>query len=501
MPVISAADLEFAWPGGAGLSIDALSLIRGWTAVVGPNGAGKTTLLRLLAGELTPHAGTVRRPPGLRVAVCPQRVDALDGAIEAFAWAWDPPARRWRSQLALEVDDVARWAQLSPGERKRWQLGAALAAEPGLLLLDEPTNHLDADGRALLRAALARFEGVGLVVTHDRALMDGLAQRVLWVEGGGVQAYDGPYAAVQAQRAADRAQQVADLSAAQARRRALTAQLAQARRDRAGAGAARIARHRMRGPKDADARGVGAQRRAEKAEAAHGARAGRLRHAAQQATAAVQGHGLRAEVGGDVWLAEPPPAPPVLVRWQAPTLCAGDRVLATGVDLAVARDARIWLRGPNGAGKSTALRALLAQRPWPADRLLALPQHLPAEAAAQHLAALRQAPPAARDGVLQRLAALGVRPAQLLASVAPSPGEGRLLALADGLRRAPWLVALDEPTNHLALPTIERLEVALAQHGGALVLVTHDAALAARLTRTAWTMEGGRVQVSALGSP
>jgi ATPase subunit of ABC transporter with duplicated ATPase domains len=95
--------------------------------------------------------------------------------------------------------------------------------------------------------------------------------------------------------------------------------------------------------------------------------------------------------------------------------------------------------------------------------------------------------------VLSLVAALGVDPEQLRASAQPSPGEARKLRIALGLGQHAWALVLDEPTNHLDLPSIERLEAALSAYPGALVLVTHDDALAARLTTERWHVEWGRV--------
>ena len=101
--------------------------------------------------------------------------------------------------------------------------------------------------------------------------------------------------------------------------------------------------------------------------------------------------------------------------------------------------------------------------------------------------------------VLSIVAALGVDPEALLASARPSPGEARKLALAFGLARQVWALVLDEPTNHLDLPSIERIEAALADYPGALVIVTHDDAFARRCTDTVWELRDGRVRVSSSG--
>ena len=120
----------------------------GWSA---ENGTGKTTLLRLAAGELRPSSGRVLLdPPGGRVMSCPQTVEDLTDQVEEFARSWDGFDAALRNRLGLDPVDLERWETLSPGERKRWQVGAALVAAPDVLLVDEPTNHLDSDTRQVL---------------------------------------------------------------------------------------------------------------------------------------------------------------------------------------------------------------------------------------------------------------------------------------------------------------------------------------------------------------
>ncbi len=173
--------LSFSYSSSLAVLADVdFTLAEGWTGVVGANGSGKTTLLRLLAGELPPTAGhVVLHPRTARAALCPQLVESVDEDILALARAQASGASRIRGRLLLDPADLSRWPTLSPGERKRWQIGAALAASPEILLLDEPTNHLDAAGRQILRSALCGFRGIGLVVSHDRALLRELTTATL----------------------------------------------------------------------------------------------------------------------------------------------------------------------------------------------------------------------------------------------------------------------------------------------------------------------------------
>ncbi|MEP6716434.1 MAG: ABC-F family ATP-binding cassette domain-containing protein [Terriglobia bacterium] len=185
---------------GGGVLFENLSFTLGpgnRMGVLGSNGSGKTTLLRILADELEPDAGEVRRAEGLRIAYFDQNRDRLD------------PETPLRRALAPEGDTiifrdrpqhVAGWAarflfrqeqldlpigRLSGGERARVHIARLMLLPADILLLDEPTNDLDIPTLEVLESNLADFPGAIVLVTHDRFLLDRLSTILLAMNGEG----------------------------------------------------------------------------------------------------------------------------------------------------------------------------------------------------------------------------------------------------------------------------------------------------------------------------
>jgi ATPase subunit of ABC transporter with duplicated ATPase domains len=488
MRAIEVRGLSFAQ--GVPLFSDvAFRLDEGWTGLVGANGSGKTTLVRLIARELAPSSGSIRVVPDeAEVVVCDQRVEDVPSDVQDLATGAGA-RRRWLGRLALDPAQLERWATLSPGERKRWQLGAALSREPDVLVVDEPTNHLDAGAREVLRAALAQHRGIGVLVSHDRALLDELTTRTLRIHGGAVRLYSGGYAHAREQWEAEARRTQEEREAASARHERARRALADARRQHDGAKAALSSKSRMKDRNDRDARGVGAKFRAEKAEAKVGRTVALARAATERAARALDEIRIEKGVGRDLFIGYEPCPKPRVLELAADEIVAGDRVLLRDVRLVLERDARVELRGPNGAGKTTLLRRMIERAGTCRDRLLVLPQELDVAESLALRRALDELSHVERGRVLSMAAALGLDADRLLASRAPSPGEARKLAIAFGLARHAWALVLDEPTNHLDLPSIERLEAALSEYPGAILLVCHDEQFAQRLTTRTWTID------------
>jgi ATPase subunit of ABC transporter with duplicated ATPase domains len=461
---------------------DSVSLVldAGFHGLVGANGAGKTTLLSMLAGELAPSEGSiVLSPRAAVVAHCRQEVDARDADIEALAQRDDGRAAELRGRLSLESDELARWPTLSPGERKRWQVAAALAREPDVLLLDEPTNHLDVEARNQLLAALRRYTGLGVIVSHDRALLDALTTATLRIHQGAVKLWPGPFSQARTQWEQARAQDEAAHVAARERVRAAEAQLDAARRTEEAASRGISARRRMKSKHDSDARGITATTRAQWAESKAGRTAATKRTELERARSAVPQIERDPTLGGKVFASYQRAPNPILLHLHEDEIRRGERVVLRDVRLTLAREDRVRIEGANGAGKTTLLEALLRSLARP-ERVLYLPQELARDAITETLERVRSLASEARGHLLSIFAALGSDPTRLLrAGSAPlSPGEARKLVLAEALSQQVWALVMDEPTNHMDLPSVERLEAALASYPGCIVLVTHDDAFA-----------------------
>jgi ATPase subunit of ABC transporter with duplicated ATPase domains len=486
MTVLEARGIGVAWTASMPILKDvSFVLTKGWYGLVGANGAGKTTLLRVLAGELAPHEGSIRFDSNeASIAYCPQSVDEPNADVLALAASFDGMSAEIKGRLGLDEGELDRWPTLSPGERKRWQIGAALAREPDILLLDEPTNHLDGAARDRLMGALGRFRGIGVVVSHDRSVIERLPRAILRVFDGTVTLHPGAYSgAKSAWEDARRGQEEAH-TRAKATVRATERRLDAARRTSESASHSVSSRTRMKDKNDHDGRDFGQKNLVRWAAAKAGRQVEIVRRELDRARADVPKIERDRTVGGAVFATYERAPNAVLFHLDVPEIRAGDRVVLEDMRLTIGRADRVRIAGPNGAGKTTLLRALMASR-QSTSRLLYLPQELEPQRVVELTERLATLDDEERGRVLSVFSALGSDPARLLgrgAASTLSPGEARKLALAMGLGQHAWALVLDEPTNHLDLPTIERLEQALSGYPGCIILVTHDDAFASAVT-------------------
>jgi ATP-binding cassette, subfamily F, member 3 len=192
---LSGEDVEIA--GRVLLRDVSLALERGeHVGFVGPNGSGKTTLLEAIV------AGRYKLAHGVQIGYFSQHGTELDERGSALECVMRMTTlNRPQSQSLLGRFLFSGWeaherpvTALSGGERRRLGLAVLVASGANFLVLDEPTNHLDVASREALEAALEAFPGTVLLVTHDRALLDAVAQRTAAVEDGTIRTYEGGWA-------------------------------------------------------------------------------------------------------------------------------------------------------------------------------------------------------------------------------------------------------------------------------------------------------------------
>lgn len=168
--------------------------------LLGVNGAGKSTFAKLVAGALKVEAGILHRSSRLKVGWFHQHqieaMDPDDTPLEiirrAMPQASESQRRSKLAQFGLGFEKVeTKVSALSGGERARLLLNMVAMEAPHLLILDEPTNHLDIDSRRALLDALNDYEGAVILITHDRSLMELVADRLWLAADGGIEPFDG----------------------------------------------------------------------------------------------------------------------------------------------------------------------------------------------------------------------------------------------------------------------------------------------------------------------
>ncbi|MEJ2111501.1 MAG: ATP-binding cassette domain-containing protein [Acidobacteriota bacterium] len=446
----------------------------GWTGVVGANGAGKTTLLKLAIRELIPVAGVVQG--GEDFLWCPQPTDMVPPIFDTFLEADENRAYAIRSRLGIEGDWIERWETLSHGERKRAQIAILLWLDPPGLAIDEPTNHIDSEARQLLADALMQFRGVGLLVSHDRELLDRLCYQCLFLDPPDLKIRPGGFSSGMELESADRERTQAEYK--QAAEELSRLEQAASQHRQVAARSHLLRSKRGLAIKDHDSRFRRNLARLSGRDGASGRQLDRLEGRIRQALARKdsivmkKSHRLGMDVPGERCRRN------LLFHMEAGEYFVGrDRVVRHPA-LALKPGDRVAITGPNGSGKTTLIQRIIASLGFDKARF-----------GQERL-----------GRIMTIISLLGSRPERLLESRQPSPGEVRKLLLALGMERDPYLIVADEPTNHLDLPSILCLEAALKETPCGLLLVSHDRGFLDKLSDRRWNIRpdkaGGVLELS-----
>lgn len=240
---LNLSNISYTYEGAASSALDRVSVTfpQGWTGIIGDNGCGKSTLARVATGLIVPDEGSVA--PTLFAAYCPQDTSIVPAELSDLATDWGSEALQIRDALGIEDAWLWDYERLSGGQKKRAQIACALWQRPDVLVLDEPTNDLDAQTRECVLQSLQAFKGIGLLISHDRTLLDALVDQCAVFEETHVVMRPGGYSKVAEQMRGERATRVRQHENARREERRLKAE-AQRRNEEAARSSSRLsARH------------------------------------------------------------------------------------------------------------------------------------------------------------------------------------------------------------------------------------------------------------------
>jgi ATP-binding cassette subfamily F protein 3 len=472
---------------------------------VGRNGAGKTTLFNMIAGELHPESGTLTLPRNQRLGRVEQEAPGgpmtlIDFVLEADVeraklmaeaeTATDPqriadihtrlvdidahaaPAKAATILSGLGFDEAAQnraLSEFSGGWRMRVALAAVLFSGPDLLLLDEPTNYLDLEGTLWLIDYLQNYPATILVISHDRDMLDAVADHILHLDQSKLTLWKGNYSSFEKQRREQQAIQLKHKKKQDDQRKHLQSF---------------VDRFRAKATKAAQAQS-------------------RLKMLAKMepVSAIVDGQVLPFHLPSP----KKPLSPPIVALDDA-SVGYGDVAILKRLNLSISDDDRIGLLGSNGNGKSTFAK-LVGGRLDIMDGSLKKSSKMEVGFFAQHQVddldekatpyqcvaeLMREAPESKIRGLCAQLGFPNVKADTKVGLL--SGGEKARLLMGIASFHGPHLLILDEPTNHLDIDSRAALIEAINDYQGAIILVSHDRHLLDSCADRLWLVESGTVK-------
>lgn len=460
-------------------------LSKGWTGIVGRNGSGKTTLAKSIAGIYFNYIGTITGNDDIYY------LDQLDskneGELYEFLCDTSAEAGFWKSHLQIGWNHLENWEDLSFGERRRSQIALALYTRPRVIILDEPTNHLDKSSQIIIENALRNsFDGIGILISHNRKLLDQITTNILFIDAGRVNSYSGSYSSFCKQRQMEMkraykeyvlAKEGFEMIQKESRRRAKEADQAHSKRS-----------GRKIGKNDHDAR---AKIRLAIVSGKDG-QAGRLKSkyekrlndSSKKLSLAKENLPdkdlfFRSKKIEDIkkkklFRREEGKLELAYIELNLPTFH-------------ITTSTKLGITGNNGSGKTSLLnyiyesiividKANQYQDNTGSNNGLSyfIKQELSTDEKSKILEAVKIISKSKMAELTSILNYFHLSANSLFQNESFSPGEWKKIQIAWGILTEPLVWLMDEPTNHLDIPTVESLESVLMNWNRCLIIVSHD---------------------------
>lgn len=429
--------------------------------LVGLNGCGKSTLLKIIAGEEIPDKGTIELTKGEHLEYLPQEFHFDDGLLVGifleslvnFDISKLYRVKKILAKLKLgEIDEFIEINKLSPGQKMKLYLAKLLINEPTILLMDEPTNHLDIDGIMWLEEFIENFEGICIIISHDRAFLNNAVTHIFEIDEQRLYVWEGNYDRYIEHKENFKEKRAMEFKA-QERKRAQLEKLLE--------NASKIAGGKKRG------------------RAMEAARKRMDREVSRNEIDEYEEKRLQdLKLKGHVYKTKR------ILEIQDLSFGYSEKKIFENANLDIYGSEKLWVFGPNGIGKSTLIKLMVGElKPqsgsikwgenlnWVyfAQEEVALPME---ETVHEYFMRATGVTLNGSFGTLEKY----LFDKNLIKSKIRnlSPGEKSRLRFAIFSQKEYDCMLLDEPTNHLDIKTKEVIEEALRNYKGAIILVSHD---------------------------
>lgn len=520
MPLLQISNLSFSYPNSQIQLFENFSLQfqENWTVIAGSNGCGKSTLLNLIAGNIEPDGGKIIFDGA--ILYCPQETQEMPENLYTSFWSSENDVRKFFSLLRVTEEMLERYETLSGGEKKRIQIACALAEKPALLLLDEPTNHLDKATVQLILDALQAFDGMGIIVSHDRYFADALCTKTVYLfnESKAFASGRNCIAVETYQGGLTQALELRQKNAERSRTEwGKLNSKASAEKQRSQKLSEEIDRKKgSLSKKNVDAKDHDAKLKIDKLRVSGADRttADLKAHVESQMERTLQSRdamkkALKRKEGFSVSSTD---FAKTFVIEETDIIAggtdgAGGAGTSNGVGVAGASGStytlhvphieikpasKIAITGQNGAGKTlfinhviSKIREIGAGSAPKASKieLMYLPQEISDKEKAEVLAKYKSLNKEEKGEVLSTLFRLGSEPESLQGDAASvSPGELRKLMVSMAVLHPLSLLVLDEPTNHMDITSVLALEDALSEISCPMIVISHDDTFLQKIT-------------------